>query len=120
MLPSGQWWDAVRVPRDIGLDALGRLDGLSGAIIEDTAHGHLYWLIPPGDATTWELSAGASVTVLADRAEVAVPGVQRTLGPHWRVPPTRGRVLTDAARLRRALAIVARPAGARRGTGVGQ
>ncbi|MFF2852500.1 hypothetical protein ACFVT5_40320 [Streptomyces sp. NPDC058001] len=102
--PAGKWWDAVRVPRATGLEALGRLGGDTGAVIDDPDGGILYWLVPPGQAAQWRMPDGARIVVLGDAAHVAVPGPQRTSGPHWRVPPTRGCALTDPVRLHNALA----------------
>ncbi|MET7781500.1 hypothetical protein ABZU94_07210 [Streptomyces mirabilis] len=102
--PAGKWWDAVRVPRDIGLEALGRLGSGTGAVIEDPGGGLLYWFVPAGEASAWQMTEGARIIVLGDTAHVPVPGPQRTSGPHWRVPPTRSNTLTDPSRLHNALA----------------
>lgn len=103
MRPAGKWWDAVRVPLSVGLDALGRLGIATGAVIEDPGAALLYWFVPPGDAARWILPSDGPIRVLGDTAHVAVPGPQRTSGPHWRVPPTRVRALTDPDALRDAL-----------------
>ncbi|MCX4582450.1 hypothetical protein [Streptomyces sp. NBC_01481] len=103
MRPAGEWWDAVRVPRAIGLSVLGRLGDDTGAVIEDPGGRLFYWLVPTGHAVAWEFHPAAQVQVLRETAHVAVPGPQRTAGPQWRVPPTRGRCLTDASQLRAAL-----------------
>lgn len=102
--PAGQWWDAVRVPRAVALEALGRLGARSGAVIEDPGGGLLYWLIPAGRADGWRMPEQARIRVLGERSSLAVPGPQRTSGPHWRIPPTRRNALTDPARLHDALA----------------
>ncbi|MEU6221913.1 hypothetical protein ABZ845_31105 [Streptomyces sp. NPDC047022] len=103
MRPAGRWWDAVQVPRSMGLDALGHLAGATGAVIEDPGGGLLYWLIPTGSAYTWQMPPGAQVTVLGETNHLIVPGPQRTSGPHWRIPPTRGNTLTDPSTLHDAL-----------------
>jgi len=104
MQPAGQWWDAVRVPRPIALEALGRLGNRSGAVIEDQGGGILYWLVPAGQTADWQMPETASITVLGTSSHVAVPGPQRMAGPHWRIPPTRSTALTDPRQLHDALA----------------
>lgn len=104
MCPAGQWWDAVRVPRRIALDVLGLLGTDTGAVIEDPLSGQLYWLVPPGMADTWRFRPGAQVRVLGQAMHLAVPGPQRTAGPHWRIPPTPSRCLTEPEALQAALA----------------
>jgi hypothetical protein len=96
---AGQWWDAVRVPRHIGESVLTALGDTSGAVIEDPAGGLLYWLIPPGEASAWSLPQLCGVQVQGDTAHVAVPGPQRTAGPHGRIPPSPSRCLTPGAPL---------------------
>ncbi|MFE2518621.1 hypothetical protein [Streptomyces mirabilis] len=101
--PAGKWWDAVRVPRVIGLEALGRSGG-RGAVMEDPGGGLLYWLVPAGEASGRQTAEGARILVLGDTTHVAVPGPQRTSGPRRRVPPTRSNTLTDPSRLHNASA----------------
>jgi hypothetical protein len=111
LLPAGKWWDAVKVPRTIALEALGRLAGEAGGVIEDPWADIYYWLVPAGEASTWELPKASRITVLGDTAHVVVPGPECTEGPRWRIPPTDSNALTDPARLHdvlaRAAAIVA-------------
>lgn len=104
LCPAGQWWDAVRVPRPIALEALGRLHGSTGAVIEDPGTGIFYWLVPAGQAAGWQMTEASRIAVLGKTSHLAVPGPQRTAGPHWRVPPTRSNVLTDPDQLHDALA----------------
>lgn len=103
MRPAGRWWDAIRVPRSLALTVLGQLGDQTGAVIEDPSGDILYWLVAPGHAADWEFHPAAGVHVLGETAHVAVPGPQRTAGPHWRVPPTCTRCLTDPRRLKAAL-----------------
>ncbi|GAA0900173.1 MULTISPECIES: hypothetical protein [Streptomyces violaceusniger group] len=104
-LPTGTWWDAVRVPENIGEHALGVLGARSGAVIKDRCN-TLYWLIAPGSAATWNLYR---VHVLGAVEGVAtylgVPPVDRLTPPgsHWRVPFTRDGYLTDPRLLYKAL-----------------
>ncbi|MFH8369210.1 hypothetical protein [Streptomyces sp. NPDC018031] len=104
---AGEWWDAVRVPADIGARALDRLGDDSGAVISDGWGRLLYWLIPPGTAEDWRLPR---VQVLGrtarEMAYVGVPPAHRQSGPalHWRIPPTTdGRWLTEPEALHTAL-----------------
>lgn len=96
MRSAGQWWDAIRVPRHIGESVLTALGDTSGAVIEDTCGALLYWLVEPGAAAGWTFPAFSGVQVHGTAAHVAVPGPQRTAGPHWRIPPTARRCLTPA------------------------
>ncbi|WP_202918131.1 hypothetical protein [Streptomyces cavernae] len=101
-LPAGRWWDAVRVPLDVGTAVLQRLGEQSGAVIADGYGGILYWLVPPRSAGTWELP-GAQI--LGPGCHVAVPPTHRISGPglYWLVPPTRERNWTSPERLEAAL-----------------
>jgi hypothetical protein len=105
MRPAGHWWDAIRVPRHIGELVLLALGDHSGAVIEDPGgpNALLYWLIEPGAAAGWTFPATAGVQVHGPTSHVVVPGPQRTAGPHWRVPPTPSRCLTQPEQLRQAL-----------------
>ncbi|MFC8898203.1 hypothetical protein [Streptomyces cinereoruber] len=107
--PAGQAWDAVRVPRGIGLLALEALGARSGAVIEDDRA--LYWLVPPGSAAGWDIT---NTTVLGTGAKVLVPPARRTAGPgpFWRVCPGEAW-LTDTDALRAAVEDAYRPEVAR-------
>ncbi|MEU6534443.1 hypothetical protein [Streptomyces sp. NPDC047000] len=99
---AGDWFDAVRVPLDLGLATLHLLGDESGAVIRDGFGSILYWLIAPGAAAGWGLER---VSVLGRGHHVAVPPLHRTTGPglYWQVPPTRGLECTSAPRLHAAL-----------------
>lgn len=112
--PAGEWWDAIRVPRALGEPVLTALGPSCGAVIEDPSGALLYFLVRPGDAAGWSVPAGCGVLVHGHTAHVAVPGPQRTAGPHWRVPPTRTRCLTPAGPLREALGTAIDAASGRR------
>lgn len=103
MRPAGEWWDAIRVPRRVGETVLAALGTHSGAVIEDPSGGILYWLVRPHSATDWQFPTISEIHVRSDATHVAVPGTQCTAGPHWRVPPTRSRCLTDPELLRAAI-----------------
>src|SRR3954468_11415553 len=107
-LPTGRWWDAVRVAEDVGERALDILGDQSGAVIKDRCN-TLYWLIAPGAAVSWNLRG---VTVLTETEGVAtylgVPPANRLTRPgsYWRVPFARGRYLIDPHLLYKALICV--------------
>ncbi|WP_285511891.1 hypothetical protein [Streptomyces sp. NBRC 14336] len=99
---AGGWWDAVRAPLDLGVQALWHLGDDSGAVIRDGFGGRLYWMVPPGSAAGWDMPL---VRVLGRGSHVVVPPVHRVMGPGlcWQIPPTREREWTDPSRLRAAL-----------------
>ncbi|MES4901571.1 MULTISPECIES: hypothetical protein [unclassified Streptomyces] len=111
VVPTGQWWDAVRVPKRLGEHALGLLGDQSGAVIQDS-HGPMYWLVTPGTADNWGLQQvhvlGAST---AGASYVGVPPAHWTSRPgtHWRIPVDPERYLTDAQLLHEALSQAANP-----------
>ncbi|MET7441888.1 hypothetical protein ACFYQQ_01320 [Streptomyces sp. NPDC005496] len=99
---AGQEWDAVRVPRSIGLAAVQILGTRCGAVVEDSHSAALYYFVTPGSAAAWDAD---NVRVLGDGATVTIPPARRTQGPgpHWRVCPGDSNWLTDAAALRAAI-----------------
>ena len=62
-----------------------------------------------GRADTWPVPQGQSVVVLGAGCRIAVPGLLSTGQIVWRVPPTPGRLLTDAPQLHAALLAVLGP-----------
>ncbi|WP_405753503.1 hypothetical protein OHA19_43230 (plasmid) [Streptomyces sp. NBC_00012] len=105
---AGRTWDAIRVPRSVGLSALAILGTRSGAVLEDPLSAALYWFIPVGDAAAWDV---AGTRVLAEDAHLVIPPVRRTQGPgpHWRVCPADETWMTEAAALQAALEDAASP-----------
>ncbi|NGO14323.1 hypothetical protein G5C60_43715 [Streptomyces sp. HC44] len=101
-MPAGEWWDAVRVPLALGVRTLEELGNATGAVIEDSYGTTLYWLIPPGSATDWNVPPAQ---ILGSGCHLAVPPPHRTRAPglHWRVVPTRTRHWTNPTTLHRAL-----------------
>lgn len=99
---AGRDWDAVRVPRSVGLGALSILGGRSGAVLEDPSAITLYWFIPPGASKEWDVP---NTRTLERDAHIVIPPARRTCGPgpHWRIGPTDGAWVTDPAALRAAL-----------------
>ncbi|MEU1902532.1 MULTISPECIES: hypothetical protein [Streptomyces] len=106
VLPAGKWWDSVRAAPRVGERALELLGEDTGAVIQDK-YGTLYWLIEVGSAENWCLRQVRVLTEMADESTyLGVPPISRTEGPgaHWRVPLSADRYLTDAFKLREALA----------------
>ncbi|MFC8859345.1 hypothetical protein [[Kitasatospora] papulosa] len=99
---AGGAWDAVRVPRSAGLDALAILGHRSGAVLEDPLSAALYFFIPQGTAADWDVDG---TRILGEDDHVVVPPDRRTQGPgpHWRVCPSTDAWTTDAAALQAAL-----------------
>ena len=114
MVKVGPYWDVLRAPAEIGERALELLGDTSGAVIAD--YGLMYWLIPSGHAEWWGRMQNihALGAHAAEVTYVGVPPAHWTEGPrlHWRIPVGPDRYLTDANRLREALAraIAAEPA----------
>jgi hypothetical protein len=102
---AGKTWDAVRVPRFIGLQALNVIQGQQGAIVMDPRDRAMYFLVPPGTTADWSL---AQSTALGETNYVVLPADDKEIppGPFWLVPPRRGRLHTDTGALRIALQTV--------------
>ncbi|MFE0200933.1 hypothetical protein ACFW0I_35070 [[Kitasatospora] papulosa] len=100
--PAGVDWDAVGVPRFLGLQALNRLQGREGAIAMDTGDRTMYFLVPPGTTTGWNIQHSAA---LGETNHVVLPADEKEIppGPYWLVSPRRGRLHTDTQALRAAL-----------------
>lgn len=107
VLIVGKWWDAVSTPTALGNRALELL-GTSGAVIQDDAHGKLYWLIGADTARSWCLRGVRVLTMLVDESTfLTVPPASWTdegRDLYWRVPVGPGRYLTNAHRLHESLA----------------
>jgi hypothetical protein len=99
-LRCGTWWDAVRVPDDIGALALEMLAGRSGPVLASPKDSVVYWLVKPASAAGWNLSF---VEVWGAACWLPVPcpspGARHV---QWLTPP-RGDCLTDPQALRAAL-----------------
>ncbi|MFD6416025.1 hypothetical protein [Streptomyces sp. NPDC060194] len=98
---AGHAWDALRVPRQVGLAAKDILGARCGALLEGH-NGELYYFVTPGSATGWNL---LNTTILSAGDSLTVPPLRRAQGPglHWRICPGGGDWLTDGAALRAAL-----------------
>ncbi|CAM5554960.1 MULTISPECIES: hypothetical protein [Streptomyces] len=101
-------WDAVRVPRQLGLSAREILGTRAGAVVEDPTRGAIYFFTPAGTADTWDLG---NTEALPAGATVPIPPTRRTEGPgpHWRICPGNDGWLTDPAALAAALQDAFRP-----------
>ncbi|MYS13705.1 hypothetical protein [Streptomyces sp. SID4982] len=101
---SGEDWDAIRVPRSVGLSALAVLGPRCAAAIEDplVSSGVVYFFTAVGTATTWDVE---NTRALAAGATLTIPPVRRTEGPgaHWRVCPGEDGWLTDPGALAAAI-----------------
>lgn len=102
LLPAGRDWDAVRVPRSVGLAAVTILGVRSGAVIEDPREPCLYWFIAAGSAGEWAVD---NTQLLQAGAFLSVPPARRTdgPGPYWRICPGDTDWLTDVGALRAAV-----------------
>lgn len=107
---AGGTWDAVRVPRSAGLDALAILGHRSGAVLEDPSAPApaLYFFIPRRTAADWDVDG---TRILAEDDHVVIPPDRRTQGPgpYWRICPSPGTWTTDPAALQAALEDAASP-----------
>lgn len=101
-LAAGRDWDAIRVPRTLGLDALDILGARSGAVVDDPRQPALYWFVAVGAAGLWEVDEARP---LGAGNFVAVPPPRRTQGPgpYWRICPAGTNWLTNAAALQAAV-----------------
>ncbi|GHE73878.1 hypothetical protein GCM10018771_64800 [Streptomyces cellulosae] len=98
----GESWDAIRVPRSVGLTAVGNLGPRCGAVAEDPAGLVVYFFTRCGTALTWCVE---NTRGLGPGATVTIPPRRRTSGPgpHWRICPGDAGWLTDADALHAAL-----------------
>ncbi|GGS42116.1 hypothetical protein F2B00_03265 [Streptomyces parvus] len=103
--PAGDTWDAVRVPRSVGSDAVAILGSRAGAALQDPHEGCLYFFIAPGTADSWKPEDAPGARILGAGSHVVFPPPRRTQGPgpHWRICPGDDGLLTDTAALRAAL-----------------
>lgn len=106
-LPVGKWWDAMSAPTAVADRALELLGPATGAVIQDDTYGKTYWLIGVDTARSCCIRQVRVLTSLVDEGTLlGVPPATWTTGhsTYWRVPFRIDRYLTDANRLREALA----------------
>ncbi|NML55370.1 hypothetical protein HHL19_16500 [Streptomyces sp. R302] len=96
----GAEWDAIQVPRSVGLVALNILGARSGAVIEDETA--LYWLLPAGSTEGWS-TRGTKALPTGTTLDVPVARCTTGPGPHWRICPGEDRLLTSVDALRAAV-----------------
>ncbi|MEU2062918.1 hypothetical protein [Streptomyces sp. NPDC013455] len=96
-------WDAVRVPRQLGLAAMSILGARAGAVIEDPAQTAVYFFLPVGAAATWDVK---NTCPLYGGETVPLPPARRMdgPGPHWRICPGDDGWLTNPDALAAAIA----------------
>ncbi|MEV0170552.1 hypothetical protein AB0I00_05420 [Streptomyces sp. NPDC050803] len=99
---AGQDWDAIRVPRSVGLAAMAILGARCGAVVEDPLSTAVYYFVPAGTAPGWDVE---NTRALGTGATVTIPPARRTEGPgpHWRMCPGEARWLTDPSALQAAI-----------------
>lgn len=109
IVAAGVDWDAVKVVRSFGLQALDRI-GEPGAVVVDpnAAEPVLYFLVRPGSTEGWEVPQS---TALSITNHVTLPPCYRVTppGPYWLTPPAEGRLHTNVNALRAALEAVTGP-----------
>lgn len=105
---AGFRWDAVRVPRGVGVRVLIALGPRSGAVIEDPREPAFYWFVRTGTAAVWNVP---DTRPLGLNQHLVVPPLHRVRGPglHWRVSPGTAPMLTDAQVLHAAVESVTAP-----------
>lgn len=89
ILPAGVEWDAVRVPRYLGLAALDQFPSSPGPVIVDPQSRTLYFFVPKGSTDSWSLP---QITPLRESQFLVVPPETRISppGPYWLVEPGPG------------------------------
>ncbi|GHI91760.1 hypothetical protein [Streptomyces olivaceus] len=94
--------DVIRVPRQLGLAAMSILGTRAGAVVEDPAASALYFFVPAGTASAWDVQ---NTRAVGDGERVPVPPMRRTSGPgpHWRMCPGDDGWYTDPAALSAAI-----------------
>lgn len=98
---AGQDWDAIRVPRNVGLAAMAILGTRCGAVLDDSRTS-VYYFVPVGTATAWEAD---NTRPLGTGSTLTIPPARRTEGPgpHWRICPGDDGLLTEPSALAAAL-----------------
>ncbi|WP_406410478.1 hypothetical protein [Streptomyces sp. NBC_01614] len=99
---AGEDWDVIRVPHSVGLGAMAILGARGGAIVEDPLSAIVYYFVPRGTSSDWDV---VDTRALGTGASVAIPPARCTRGasPRWRVCPGDDGWLTDPDALRAAI-----------------
>lgn len=95
--PAGQHWDAIRAPYHLARFALAALEALGSrdfALLDDPWVQVLYWLVPVGTASGWDVPR---TRPLGTTQYLAIPdyGRRHPPGPYWLRVPKPGVWLTD-------------------------
>lgn len=105
IVPAGIEWDAIRVPRFAGLQALKGVK--PGSVLVDPMPSEpvLYFFVVPGTAAAWRAPQS---TALGATTSVVLPprSWQAPPGPYWLIPPAADQAIRLTARdaLHKALA----------------
>lgn len=102
LLAAGIDWDAIRVPRSVGVNCLEILGHRNAAVVEDPRESALYWFIAAGASAGWDVPQTRPLGVTQ---YLVVPPLHRVAGPgpHWRIGLVEGRLITDVQALRGAV-----------------
>ncbi|WLQ53702.1 hypothetical protein P8A21_39835 (plasmid) [Streptomyces poriferorum] len=100
IVAAGTAWDAVRVGRFLGLEALERLGSAAGPVLVDPAARTMYFLVPAGSTTDWDVPQSQA---LGETNHVVIPPATRQSppGPYWLIDSRHP--LTSTPQLRQAL-----------------
>ncbi|GGO42458.1 hypothetical protein [Streptomyces lasiicapitis] len=97
LCPGGTWWDAIRVPEQVGHRAVALVEEqvlpVGPVILDDGGREpRMYFLVPVGTAARWE---EPGTVALGLTCHVVVPQADRTSKPglHWYRLPTGPRAL---------------------------
>lgn len=106
IVAAGETWDAVRVGRFLGLQALERLGSVAGPVLVDPAARTMYFLVPAGSTSTWDVPQSQA---LGETNHIVIPPAARQSppGPYWLV--NSHRPLTSTTALGEALQTVQGP-----------
>ncbi|GGR32699.1 hypothetical protein [Streptomyces netropsis] len=104
----GTDWDAIRMPRYLGLAAAAHLGDALGTVIVEPGERRMYVLVPPGTAGRWDFP---DTHALGEDSYLPLPPASRSEppGPYWLTPPGYRWKLTDPDDLRSALTAASQP-----------
>ncbi|MEU6495698.1 hypothetical protein [Streptomyces sp. NPDC046984] len=98
-----QDWEAIKIGRFYGLQALGRLRAHGTVAIDPTLPG-VYFFVLAGTTSSWPVAPTCMALTVTKEFEVPAAGRRTPPGTYWLVPPRRGTItLTDDAALLAAL-----------------
>ncbi|WP_053750434.1 hypothetical protein [Streptomyces sp. MMG1533] len=102
LTPAGRYWDAVRLPRDLGFQTMTFVSGSVGAVLMGPPARGMYFLVPPRTTGSWDVPR---TSALSSSSYVALPPEHRVRppGPYWLLSPQRGLLHTRTDELRTAV-----------------